>query len=436
MECAQYAIAQTNDRHANRNHVKALRPGELASFLLSFFYFLLLLAAYYILRPVRDGLVALLGTDELKYLNLVVLGVMLALTPVFGALMTRIPRAKLLPAIYLFAIVNLLGFSFVFTNDAWLEMATRVYFVWIMVFNLFVISVFWSFMADIWNDEQARRLFGVIAAGGSTGGLLGPLIAQHLVGRLGNSGLVLTAATLLTGAMVCLIVLSKRHARDAAIKAASQNTQPQAAFSGSSLQSILLVLRSPFLLGIAALVCIGAVVAQFAYVETGRLARELYGTQQELTIFFARIDFWTNCLTLCFQGAVVGLLTARFGIKAPLVGLAVIGFLSFIPIALAPTLGVLAITNVIRRASEYGLGKPGRDMLYTVTTPQEKYLAKNVIDTLIYRGSDSLGNWLHSALLALGFTLVGLSWTAAALLAVSIFIALAVARGYRARGGK
>jgi AAA family ATP:ADP antiporter len=373
----------------------------------------------------------------LKYLNLVVLGVMLILTPIFGRLMSSIPRAQLLPRIYLFAIVNLLAFVFALANPAWLAITTRVFFVWVMVFNMFVISVFWSFMADIWNEEQGRRLFGFIAAGGSVGGLIGPKLAKFLAQPIGNSGLVLVAAALLAGAWCCLFVLARRSAASIATQSVRSTIATDTkAFGGSSLQSIQLVLRSPFLLGIAALVCISSVVAQFAYVETGRLAKVIYTTQHEITMFYADIDFWTNAVTLVFQAVVVGLLTSRFGIRAPLVGMSIIGGLSFVAIAISPGLGMLAATNVVRRASEYGLGKPGRDMLYTVTTPQEKYLAKNVIDTLVYRGSDSLGNWLHSAIIALGLSLVGLSWTAVALSAGSVLIALATVRGYTGRGGK
>jgi AAA family ATP:ADP antiporter len=418
--------------------VKALRPGEAKTLILSFCYFLLLLASYYILRPVRDGSVALLGTDELKYLNLIVLVAMLILTPIFGRLMSQIPRAQLLPRIYVFAIANLLAFAFALANPAWLAMITRVFFVWVMVYNMFVISVFWSFMADIWNEEQGRRLFGFIAAGGSVGGILGPAVAKYLAQPIGNSGLVLIAAALLAAALICLVAMARLlHAAPVVAQAAHSTTaQGSKPFGGSSLQSIKLVLRSPFLLGIAALVCISSVVAQFAYVETGRLAKQLYTTQHEVTMFYADIDLWTNIVTLIFQAVVVGLLTSRFGIKAPLLGLAIISGFSFVAVAMSPVLGMLAATNVIRRASEYGLGKPGRDMLYTVTTPQEKYLAKNVIDTLIYRGSDSLGNWLHSAFIALGLSLVGLSWAAVALLGGSVVIALATVRGYYARGGK
>jgi AAA family ATP:ADP antiporter len=292
-----------------------------------------------------------------------------------------------------------------------------------------VISVFWSFMADIWNAEQGRRLFGMIAAGGSLGGLTGPILAQCLAARYGNSGLTVIAALLLCGAIICLLLLG-RIARGLPAKEA----QITKAFDGSSWQGIGLVFRSPFLLGIAALVMIGSIVAMFAYIELGRLARETFATPEARTAFFARFDFWTNIVTLILQSLVVGALTTRLGIKVPLVGMAVIGFVSFIPVALSPVLATLAITNVARRAGEYGLGKPARDMLYTVATPQEKYLAKNVIDTLIYRGSDALGSWVHTLLLALGITLAGMGWIAAVATGATVFVAAAVARGYRNRG--
>lgn len=378
----------------------------------------------------RDGLIAGAGTDQIKFLSVVVLVTMLAITPLFGALMAHVPRYKLLPAIYIFAVANLLLFALAFTRPEYTQWSTRAFYIWVTVFNLFVISVFWSFMADIWNAEQGRRLFGVIAAGGSLGGLLGPMLAQNFAARFGNSGLTVIAALLLCGAVVCLLLLG-RIAR----RAPAKEVQVTKAFGGSSWQGVLLVLRSPFLLGIAALVILGSIVAMFAYIELARLAREAFDTPETRTAFFARFDFWTNISALVLQGLVVGLITSRWGIKIPLIGLAIIGCISFIPIALSPVLATLAITNVIRRASEYGLGKPIRDMLYTVSTPQEKYLAKNVIDTVIYRGADAVGSWVHTFLLALGVTLAGLGWVAAAVMGTTMFIAAAVAKGYRQRGG-
>ena len=239
--------------------ILSLHRSEVTTLALSFCYFLLLLASYYILRPVRDGLVAGAGTDQVKYLSVVILFTVLVLTPLFGALMAHIPRYKLLPGIYAFAVANLFLFAMAFTWPEFVTWSTRAFYIWVTVFNLFVISVFWSFMADIWNAEQGRRLFGVIAAGGSLGGLLGPMFAQNFAARFGNSGLTVIAALLLSGATICLLLLGRMARRTP-----TEEGQITQSFGGSSWQGILLVLRSPFLLGIAALVIIGSVVAMFA----------------------------------------------------------------------------------------------------------------------------------------------------------------------------
>lgn len=411
--------------------MKAVRSGEAPALALSFLYFLLLLAAYYVLRPVRDSLVAGLGTEEIKYLVIAVFIGMLAITPVFGLLMTRIPRQRLLPAIYAFFVVNLLLFALAFATPNLGAWPARVFYVWLTVFNMFVVSVFWSFMADIWNEEQGRRLFGVIAAGGSAGGLLGPALAQLLVEHIGNSGMMLFAAVLLSGTVVCLVSLGQLNK-----SVAQHKTQTPQAISGSAWQGFILVLRSPFLLGIATLVVIGTLIAQFFYAESARLAKEAFDTPEARTIFFARLDLWTNVIALVLQASIVGILTSRFGIVAPLVGLSVVGFVAFGALAFSPLLLTLGVANIARRSAEFGLGKPARDMLYTVATPQEKYLAKNVIDTVILRGGDMIGGWTYSALTTIGIGLAGLGSIAAATMVGTLFIALAIARGYHTRGGK
>jgi AAA family ATP:ADP antiporter len=409
--------------------LKAVRPGELKALAFSFFYFLLLLSSYYVLRPVRDSLVAGLGVEEIKYLVLVVFLAMLAVAPIFGALMTHFPRRRLLPAIYAFFVVNLLLFAIAFATPSIAAWTARVFYVWLTVFNFFVVSLFWSFMADIWREEQGRRLFGAIAAGGSIGGLLGPELASSLAKSAGISGLTLLSALLLSGTVVCMVILGRI--------AHSQDGRSQAdALSGSSLEGLRLVARSPFLLGISGIILIAVIVAQFAYAETARMAKELIDTPEARTVFYANVDYWTNVTTLILQAIVVGLLTARFGVVAPLLGMVLVGCISFIVLAVSPLLSTLAVTNVARRAAEYGIGKPGRDMLYTVATPQEKYLGKNVVDTVISRGGDFVGGWFYSAATTLGMTLSGLSWLAAAAMVGATFVVLTVVRQYHARGGK
>ena len=411
--------------------MKAVRAGEWPALVLSFLFFFLLLACYYTIRPLRDALVAGLGTTELKFLVTAIFFVMLAVTPTFGWLMTHVPRRILLPRVFAFFASNLVLFAIAFAalgTSAW---PARAFYVWVLVFNFFAVSLFWSFMADIWREEQSRRLFGAIAAGGSVGGLSASLLTQALVARIGNVGITLVAAALLSGTVVCLLRLRTMSSHNETATIAKQS-----AFTGSIWQGFFLILRSPFLLGVAMLVLLGTTTAQFAYSETTRLAKESFADPEARTAFFANLDFWTNAISLALQALIVGLLTARFGVAMPLVGQAVISLLAYASLAFSPLLMTLAVSNVARRSAEFGLGKPARDMLYTVATPQEKYLAKNVIDTALARGGDVCAVWIYSGLTAFGVALAGLGAISAVAMIAAVFIALAIVRGYRARGGK
>ena len=405
-----------------------LEPGERSALILSFFYFLLLLSSYYVLRPVRDAQVAGLGRGELRYLVIAVLVVMLAVTPIYATLMRKYSRRVLLPSIYIFFTCNLGLFALAFSVQGFGDWTARVFYIWLTVFSYFVVSVFWSFMADVWREEQGRRLFGFIAAGGSVGGLIGPQLARAFVGTLGIPGLTFLSAILLSGTILCIVALGRL--------VTEKTAETQTKIEGSMFQGVMLVLRSPFLISIAVIIVFTGMVAQFAYTEMIDLAGKAMPDAAVRTKFFANLDFWTNALTLLMQAIIVGLLTTRLGVIAPLLGLAVIGFLSFVALALSPTLAMLGATTVARRVAEYGMGKPGRDMLYTVASPQEKYLAKNVIDTLVYRGCDPIANWVYTGLLALGFTLGGISWISAFAMGGVALASIAAVRGYRARGGK
>jgi AAA family ATP:ADP antiporter len=379
----------------------ARRPGESRALALSFCYFALLLASYYMIRPLRDALGAGSGAATIKYLATAVFVATLLLVPAFGWLVARVRRTRLLPLTYAFFALNLVVFGVLFRLDAEDPWVARVFYVWTTVFNLFVVSVFWSFMAEVWREEQGRRLFGVIAAGGSLGGLAGPLLTKGLVGSVGTAGVAFIAAGLLAGTVVTIVLLS-REVRGDHTTGAPRLEQP---VGGAVLAGLSRLARAPFLAGIAALVALGSLLGMIVYIEMARLAGAMYTTAAERTAFFSQRDLWVNGSALLLQFLVVGRLSTRFGVRVTLAGTALLAGVVFAGLALVPALGVLVAANVALRSTEFGIGKPNRDMLYTVVDPETKYKVKNVVDTVIYRGSDVVSSWIHGALVAAGATL-------------------------------
>ena len=413
--------------HATRERWLAwltVEPGEFARLAVSFLCFFLLLTAYYMVRPVRDALAAGLPKGEIQRLALIVFVVMLAVVPLFGALVSRVRRNWLVPVVYGFFISNLLAFAWVFHQDETMLWSGRVFYLWITVFNLFVVSVFWSFMADTWTRDQAGRLFGVIASAGSLGGLLGPMLTQGLVESIGLSGVTLIAAGLLTGVLGCILWLAKAAGHGAA--------EREPALGGGFLAGVTLLLRTPFLLGIAGLVLLSSAAGMIAYNEIARLVKETYATPEARTVFYSSWDLWVNVTALCL-GFLFGRFSRAFGVGGTLVLTSLLGVVSFVAVAVAPTLGTLGLTNCARRAVEFGIAKPARDALYSVTDAESRYKAKNAIDTAVYRGGDVLGSQLHGALSAAGLGLSALAGVAGTVAMGMVVVAWATGRGYASR---
>ena len=417
--------------HASPPPPNARTLGALAASVLTF---TCLLASYYILRPVRDALASGLGSDAIKYLSSAVFIVMLILAPLFGWLVTRVRRTRLVPALFAFFIVNLCVFALAFGHGgdtAAVAGWARAFYVWITVFNLFSVSLFWSRMADVWNEAQGRRYFGIISAGGSCGGLLGPLLARALAADVATSGLVWISAALLAGALGglgLLVVMQPSAQRGGAAGAAA----PPA---GAVLAGPWLIARTPFLAGIAALVSLSSLLGMVVYVELARLVALTYPTVAERTQFFANRDLWVNAGALLIQLFGVGLVTRRLGVGAALVIAALLACVAFAALGLDPELTVLAIVSVVLRCAEFGLAKPARDMCYTVVPPAARYQSKNFIDTVLYRGSDMASGWLQAAVGRLGVGLAGWGWISALLAGGTVVVAALVGRGYRRRGG-
>ena len=375
-------------------------PNELPALAWSFAYFFLVLCSYYLLRPVRDTVGVALGREELQRLFTVTFFAMLVLVPVFGWLCARLPRARLLPVVYGFFALNLAGFA--------ISLPPAVFFVWLSVFNLFVVSVFWSFMSDVFETAQAARLYGAIAAGGSSGAITGPLIASLIPD---HRVLLLFSALLLCGAIVCIVMLARWAKRNPR----AGDPPPEQPMGGSIVAGVKAALSSPFLLAICGyLFCYTALSTALYFHQVG-IVRATIPDPREQTRFFAQIDLLVNSLTLLVQLLAFSRLATLIGVTGLLVAMPLVSIAGFLWLGATPTLAALVVFGVTRRVGEFALSKPARETLFTVVPREERYKAKNFIDTVIYRGGDVSAAWAFaslSAFFAAGVAVVwaGLGW--------------------------
>ncbi len=410
--------------------IVAVRPGEIHALLWSFAYFFFLLAAYYVLRPVRDEMGLAGGIKNLPWLFTATFFVMLAVVPVFGAVVARVPRRRFIPLVYHFFVANILVFWLLLTFKVAMADTARVFFVWISVFNLFAVSVFWSFMADLYQSEQGKRLFGFIAAGGSAGALLGPLIAVGLAEPIGRANLLLIAALLLEVAVLCAMRLETAAT---ALKASNSASAPSSAapvatrdngLGGSWIAGLVMVLRSPYLAGIALWVALLSLAGTFLYFQQANIVAAMSDDPNRRTAIFAQIDLAVSLLTIIVQFVVTGKIIRRFGAGPAAAFLPFVFALGFLALALTPMLWVVIAFQATQRAANFAISNPAREILFTVVEREEKYKAKYVIDNVVFRGGDAASGWLFHALRGLGLELstislatvpVAIGWLALAL---------------------
>jgi AAA family ATP:ADP antiporter len=397
-------------------------PHELPALGWAFAYFFLLLSSYYILRPLRDEMAVQAGASQLQWLFTATFVTMLALVPVFGWLCARLPRAKMLPAVYLFFALNLAAFWAAARSGIPAREMAALFFVWLSVFNLFVISVFWSFMADLFDDAQAARLYGAIAAGGSCGAIAGPAITALAVTDLGATNLLIVSAVLLVAAVGCiheLLAWGRRHPR----KGEARAEEP---IGGSIAAGVRAAFSSPYLLGICAYLLCYTALSTALYFQQIEIVRGAVPDSNERTRLFATIDLAVNSLTLVVQLLITARLGAALGVGWMLALMPVASLIGFAWLGLIPTLAVLIMFGVTRRVGEFAISKPVREALYTVVPREDRYKAKNFIDTVIYRGGDAFSGWLIAALRSLGLGVSGISFAAipvaAGWLAVSFWL--------------
>lgn len=401
-----------------------VRDGEWRALLWSFAYFFSLLCAYYVLRPIRDEMGITGGTRALPWLFTGTFIAMLACVPLFGFVVKTYARSRFIPLVYWFFVANIVGFWAMLEFGIGTVYVARAFFIWTSVFNLFVVSVFWSFMADIFTNAQGKRLFGFIAAGGTAGTIAGPLLTVQFAVAIGPANLMLISAALLVFAIYCVrrLALLVRPHPDPNRPLHSQADPP--IIGGGILAGVTEVAKSPYLLGICLFMALFTATSTVLYFEQAEIVKNAFAASAERTRVFAFIDLAVSTLTIAVQIFLAGRIMKRFGVVVALTVLPVVTIAGFGLLAAAPTVALLVGFQIVRRTSDYAVTRPAREVLYTVVTREQKYKAKNFIDTVVYRGGDALSGWLYNGLarglgldvatIALLCVPLGLVWAATA----------------------
>jgi ATP:ADP antiporter, AAA family len=427
----------SNALHSLINRSVNIREGEGPALFLSGLYYFVLLCAYYIIRPIRDDMGAAGGVENLAWLFTGTLIGMMILHPIYSAMVSRMPRRQFIAVVYRFFMAQLVIFYLLFltlegVSEVW---AGRVFFVWTSVFNLFVISVFWSLVNDVFRPSQSKRLFGVIAVGGTAGALTGSAITSFLAAGLGAMTLLLVSAALLEVAawvsrylsdneqkLALTAIADEAEKQDADIRdleVPDQSTVMQQVskkqtevIGGGPLEGVMHVMRSPYLLGIAALMLMFTIVSTYLYFMQIAIVNEAFGDDRAArTQLFANRDLVVNAITLIVQMFLTGRILRWLGIGVSLALLPVISFVGFGLLTVAPVLAVVIGFDVLRRAGNFAIQRPARESLYTVVSRTDKYKAKNFNDTFVYRVGDQLGAWSYTAMMYFGLGLSGLALT-------------------------
>ncbi len=402
-----------------RQRAVDVKPDEFRALGLAFGFHFIVLSSYYVLRPIRDEIGAAGGLENLSWMFTATLVAMLIANTLFAAIVARLSRRRFIPIAYRFFILNLaLFFVLMRALPAGQQMwVGRAFYVWVSVFNLFVVTVFWAFMTDIFNTEQAKRLFGFIAVGGTLGAIVGGSLTAFLVHRLGTANLLIISALLLEGGVWCVRFFPAEFRGEHESAFDDEIGNAERPIGGTFWSGITHAIRSPYLLGICAFMLLHAVTATLVYFQQADITRSAFTDRATRTAFFAQLDVWVNVLTIVVQIFLTGRLLKWLGVGLTLAMLPAISLIGFLAIGIMPRLGLLAFFQVLRRAMNYALSRPAREVLFTVLRREDKYKAKSFMDTFVYRAGDQIGAWSYPLLTWLGLGLTGISFVAAPLAA-------------------
>jgi len=417
-------VAQTTKIKRFFEKIVDVRPGEIRALWLGFIFNFVVLGGYYVIRPIRDNIGAE-GLENLSWMFTATLVTMLIANALFSAIVARMSRRKFIPIAYRFFITNLIIFFVLMrtlppAQNIWVG---RAFYVWVSVFNLFVVTVFWAFMTDLFNSDQGKRLFGFISVGGTLGGICGGFITASLVKTLGTFNLLLISALMLEIAAQCVRFFPANLQRQDGHQPAEEKP-----IGGGILSGISHAFRSPYLLGICAFMLLHAITSTLVYFQQADITAHQFHDRAARTAFFAQLDLSVNTLTILAQLFITGRLMKWLGVGVTLAFLPVLSVTGFLAMGIVPVLALLAVFQVLRRAGNFAITRPAREVLFTVLRREDKYKAKSFIDTFVYRAGDQIGAWSYPLLTWLGLGLTGISFVAAPLAAIWCALSLWLGR--------
>jgi AAA family ATP:ADP antiporter len=401
-----------------RERVVDAKPDELRALGLAFVFNFIVLGSYYVLRPIRDDIGAAGGLENLSWMYTGTMTVMLLANGLFSALVTRLSRRRFIPIVYRFFIANLILFYLLMKfapPDAQVWVG-RSFFVWVSVFNLFVVTVFWAFMTDVFNSDQGKRLFAFIGVGGTLGAIVGGSVTALLVKQIGPLNLLFVSALLLEFA-ARFTPFFPTHFKEAEATSVAEERDAEKPVGGNIWSGVTHVMRSPYLLGICAYMLLYGITNTLAYFQQADIAGHEFHDRASRTAFFAQVDISVNVLTILVQIFLTGRLLKWVGVGITLALLPAVNVAGFLSMGWMPLLSLLVVFQTLRRASNFAVSRPAREVLFTVLRREDKYKAKSFIDTFVYRVGDQVGAWSYPLLTWLGLGLTGISFVAAPLAA-------------------
>ncbi|MFC1591791.1 NTP/NDP exchange transporter [Thermodesulfobacteriota bacterium] len=411
------------------NVAAKVEPNETKAVFLSFSFVFTLMASYYILRPIRDAMSSNWSDAELSTLFTATFVCSFVAVALYGAACSRVNVGRLVPGIYGLFALSFFGFYAAIQTLSDTPFLGKAFYVWISIFSLFHVSVFWSFMADIFNKQQAPRLFGFIASGSSIGAIIGPLLALVLVGNLGKGNLLLISAVLLFVPMIIIVWLERLKHTELHNEQVRAEQDYQQTLGRNPLAGFMLFVKNPYLFGIGIFILLYTAISTFVYFE---LKNMLVGLDEGLrTQIWAGMDLAVNILTIGTAMFCTSRLTTRFGLAVTLALVPIIIVAGLLVVAMAPMIWAVVGLQVVRRAGNYGITRPAREMLFTAVDRESRFKAKSVIDIVVYRGGDMITAWAFTGLTqGFGLGLGAVASIGAILAGVWAFVGWLLGRSY------